>query len=75
MHQLSQVSMDGHYVLVTLDGTQVLTLDAEGSSVDARVLYVRIRGGRWDWTEYGGVKEHSEALGPGNVEFHAFLHG
>ena len=75
MHQLSEVAIEGDYVLVTLDGKQVLTLDAEGTSADGRVLYVKVRGGRWDWTEYGGDQEHSEALEPGNVEFHAFFHG
>jgi hypothetical protein len=73
MHRLSGVGVDGDHVLVTLDETQVLTLDAADSTVDGRVLYVTIRGGRWDWTEYGGDHEHSEALGPGHVELHAFI--
>ena len=60
MHQLSEVAIDGDYVLVILDGKQVLTLDAEGASADARVLYVKICGGRWAWTEYGRDQEHSE---------------
>ena len=75
MHELTKVAIEGNYVLITLDGTQMLTLDAEGTSAEDRVLYVKVRGGRWDWTEYGGDQEHSEALGPGNVEFHAFFHG
>lgn len=74
LHQLSGVAIDGDHVLVTLDGTQVLTLEVKGASADDGVLRVEIRGGRWDWTEHGGVTEHSEVLGPGNVEFHAFLH-
>jgi hypothetical protein len=35
---------------------------------------VRILGGRWDWTEYGGEREHTETLTPGQVEFHAPFH-
>ena len=52
----------------------MLTLDAEAASVEGRVLRVTICGGRWDWTEYGSDQEHNEALGPGNVEFHAPFH-
>lgn len=74
LHQLSGVAIVGDHVLVTLDGTQVLTLEVKGASADDGVLRVEIRGGRWDWTEHGGVTEHSEVLGPGSVEFHAFLH-
>ena len=44
MHRLSGVGVDGDHVLVTLDETQVLTLDAADSTVDGRVLYVTIRG-------------------------------
>lgn len=61
-------------MLVRLDEKQVLTLQAEAVSSDDRVLRVLIRGGRWDWTEYGGDQEHTEALGSGNVEFHAPFH-
>ena len=64
MHELSEVALEGDHVLVTLDGTQVLELDAEGTSAEGRVLYVKVRRGRWDWTEYGDEKKHSEALGP-----------
>ena len=52
-------------MLITLDGKQVLTLDAEGTSTDSRVLRVKISAGRWEWTQYGGDKERSEALGLG----------
>jgi hypothetical protein len=68
------VGTAGDAVVVRLDEGQVLTLDAEGVSGEARVLRVAIRGGRWDWTEYGAEAEHSEALGPGVVEFHAPFH-
>lgn len=75
MHQLSGVAVEGHAVAITLDTKQVLTLDAEGVSVDGRVLRVPVRGGRWNWTDYGGDEQHSEAFNnPGDVEFHAFFH-
>jgi hypothetical protein len=73
-HQLLGTATDGDDVLVHLDDTQVLTLDADGLSTDGRVLRVAIRGGRWRWTEYGGHNEHEEALEPGFVEFHAPFH-
>jgi hypothetical protein len=73
-HQLSEVAIEGDDVLVRLDDRQVLRLTAEGTSLEGRVLRVMIREGRWDWTEYGGDQERSEALGPGNVEFHAPFH-
>ena len=72
MHQLSDVAMEGDHVLVTLDGKQVLRLDAVGASRDGRVLTITVRGGRWDWVDYGGNQQHSEAVGAGDVEFHAF---
>ncbi len=68
-HQLSGAVTDGDDVLVRLDDTQVLTLDAEGASTDGRVLGVAVRSGRWHWTEYGGHNEHDEVLGPGVVAF------
>ena len=61
-------------LLLRLGDTQVLTLQAEAVSSDDRVLRIAIRGGRWDWTEYGGDQEHTEVLGSGNVEFHAPFH-
>ena len=70
-HQLTEVATQGADVLVRLDEKQVLRLDAEATSLEARVLRVKIHDGRWDWTEYGGHKEHIEALAPGLVEFHA----
>ncbi len=73
-HQLTEVATEGGDVLIRLDGTQVLTLEAEATSSEERVLRVTIRGGRWDWTEYGANQEHTEVLGPGNVEFHAPFH-
>lgn len=75
MHQLSKVAIEGDHVLVTLDGKQVLTLDAVGASQDGRVLSITVRSGRWDWVEYGGNHKHTEALGSGDVEFHAFWGG
>ena len=72
MHQLSKVAMEGDHVLVILDGKQVLTLDAVGASQVGRFLSITVRSGRWDWVEYGGYDEHTEALGSGDVEFHAF---
>ena len=73
-HQLTEAGTAGDGVVVRLDERQVLTLDAKGTSAQARVLRVAIRSGRWDWTEYGGDAEHSEVLGPGVVEFHAPFH-
>lgn len=74
-HQLTEARTTGDGVVIRLDERQILTLDAEGASREAGVLRVAIRGGRWDWTEYGGDAEHSEVLGSGVVEFHApFLH-
>lgn len=73
-HRLTETKTDGEAVLVRLDDDQVLTLQTEALSSDGRVLRVAIRGGRWDWTEYGGDQEHSEVLGQGNVEFHAPFH-
>jgi hypothetical protein len=70
-HQLTEATTRDENLLVRLDDKQVLTLQAEAVSSDGRVLRVAIRGGRWDWTEYGGDQEHTEVLGPGNVEFHA----
>jgi len=73
-HQLTGATTEEGNLLVRLDDTQVLTLQAETASSDGRVLRVVIQGGRWDWTEYGGDKEHTEVLGSGNVEFHAPHH-
>jgi hypothetical protein len=73
-HQLTETSTEDENLLVRLDETQVLTLQAEAVSSDDRVLRIAIRGGRWDWTEYGGEQEHTEVLGSGNVEFHAPFH-
>lgn len=75
MHQLSKVALEGDHVLVILDGKQVLLLDAVGASQVGRVLSITIRSGRWDWVEYGGNDEHIEALGSGDVEFHALWGG
>jgi hypothetical protein len=41
-HQLSEVATEGDAVLVRLDDRQVLTLTAEGTSVEGRVLMVTI---------------------------------
>ncbi len=73
-HQLTGTATQDEHVLIRLDGRQVLTLQADAVSSDDRVLRIAIRGGRWDWTEYGGDQERTEALGPGNVEFHAPFH-
>jgi hypothetical protein len=73
-HHLTEVATEDGDVLVRLDEKQVLRLDAEATSVEGRVLRVKILGGRWDWTEYGGEREHSEVLTPGEVEFHAPFH-
>ena len=73
-HQLTEVATEGDDVLVRLDDRQLLRLQAEDTSSEDRVLRVMIRGGRWDWTEYGGDQKHTEVLGPGNVEFHAPFH-
>lgn len=73
-HQLTEAAMNGDDLLVRLDERQVLSLDAEGTSSEGRVLRVAIRDGRWHWTEYGGDKDHDEVLGPGFVEFHAPSH-
>jgi hypothetical protein len=70
-HQLTETTTEKENLLVRLGDKQVLTLQAEAVSSDDRVLRVTIRGGRWDWTEYGGDKEHTEVLGAGDVEFHA----
>ncbi len=74
-HALSDVSTDGGNVLIRLDGKQLLSLKAEAASSEGDVLQVAIRGGRWEWTDYGGDQAHNEVLGPGNVEFHAPYHG
>lgn len=73
-HQLTEAATEGGAVLIRLDDQQVLTLKAEATSSEDRVLRVTIRGGRWDWTEYGGTRKHSEVLGRGVVEFHAPFH-
>lgn len=73
-HQLTGTATENESVLIRLDGKQVLTLQSEGVSSEGRVLSVVIHGGRWDWTDYGGDQEHSEVLGPGQVEFHAPFH-
>ena len=73
-HQLTEAATVGDEVQVRLDDKQVLTLDAEDASVEERRLRVFIRGGRWQWTEYGGDNDHSEVLGVGAVEFHAPFH-
>src|SRR5689334_11307216 len=74
-HQLTETTREGSDVLVRLDDTQVLTLDAVAMSPEERVFRITIRGGRWRWTEYGADVEHNEALGHGVVEFHAPFHG
>jgi hypothetical protein len=71
---LTDAVVEGDDVLICLDETQVLSLDAEGTSSQERVLRVTIRSWRWRWTEYGGVNENDEVLGPGAVEFHAPSH-
>lgn len=73
-HQLTEATTAGDSVVVRLDQRQVLTLVAEGASEEAGVLRVAVRGGRWDWTEYGGEAEHREVLESGLVEFHASFH-
>lgn len=73
-HELTEATTDGQAVRVCLDQRQVLILDAEGTSSEGLVLRVAIGGGHWRWTEYGGEDEHVEALGPGDVEFHAPWH-
>lgn len=73
-HQLTGTAIEEGNLLVRLGDQQVLTLQAVSVSSDGRVLRVAIRGGRWDWTEYGGGQEHTEVLGSGNVEFHASYH-
>lgn len=73
-HRLTEARTAGVGVVIRLDERQILTLDAEGTSGEAGVLRVAIRGGRWDWTEYGGDAQHSEVLGSGFVEFHAPFH-
>ena len=73
-HQLTEAATVGDEVRVRLDDKQVLTLDAEDGSVEERRLRVFIRGGRWQWTEYGGDTDHSEVLAVGAVEFHAPFH-
>ena len=70
-HELTGTTTEDENVLVRLDDKQVLTLQAEAGSPEERVLRVAIRGGRWDWTEYGGDQNHTEMLGSGSVEFHA----
>ena len=70
-HELTGSTAEDENVLVRLDDKQVLTLQVEAVSSLERVLRIAIRGGRWDWTEYGGDREHTEVLGPGDVEFHA----
>ena len=70
-HQLSEVSTDGQRVRIRVDQTQHLDLDASGVAVDGRTLRVVIRGGAWEWTEYGGSERHCESLDKGEVEFHA----
>lgn len=69
-HELTETGVQGADVLICLDGTQVLTLDAETVSVAGRVLRITIRGGRWRWTGYGSDVTHDDAVGPGIVEFH-----
>ena len=70
-HQLATAAVEGDAVLIRLDRTQVLTLDAETAAAEGRILRVTIQGGLWRWTEYGGNKVHREILGSGIVEFHA----
>ena len=70
-HELTGTATEDENVPVRLDDKQVLTLQAEAVSPEDRVLRVAIRGGRWDWTEYGGDQNHTEMLGSGSVEFHA----
>lgn len=73
-HQMTGTTTDGESVLVRLDERQTLTLLAESVSSEGHLLRVTIRGGRWDWVEYGRDQEHTELLGPGDVEFHAPFH-
>jgi hypothetical protein len=69
--KLTGISTEGGSVRVALDETQVLTLDADTASLDGSLLRVTISAGSWDWIEYGTQRHCSEALGPGNVEFHS----
>jgi hypothetical protein len=73
-HRLTETVTQGDDLLIRLDGSQVLTVAAEDSSLEGRVLRVTIRGGRWRWTAYGADDERKEVLGPGVVEFHARFH-
>ena len=73
-HQLTEAKPDGDAVLVRLDERQVLTLLVEHWSSDGHVLRVSIVGGSWNWTEYGGDRQHAESLVAGTVEFHAPVH-
>lgn len=75
LHRLTKVATEHDDVVVRLDDRQVLVLHAEAVSSQDRILRLSIRGGRWDWIEYGGTREHTEVLGPGDVEFHAPVHG
>ncbi|WP_091756895.1 hypothetical protein [Pedococcus cremeus] len=73
-HQMSQAATDGDRVMIRLDSTQILTLDAQDASLDGRMLRIVGRGGSWSWTEYGGDVRHEEVLGSGCVEFSAPFH-
>lgn len=71
LHHLTEAVPFGNHVMIRLDGTQVLTVEATGTRVEGRVLRIEIRGGTWVWTEYGGSRTHTDALGAGAVQFHA----
>ncbi len=71
LHQLTSASAEGGRVQVRLDTTQLLVLDATQVRVDGPVLHVDIRGGSWDWVEYGRQDKHHERLEPGSLKFHA----
>lgn len=73
-HQLTEAVAEGGGLLIRLDDSQVLTLEVDSVSSEGRVLRIRVRGGRWRWTEYGGDAEHDEVLGTGLVEFYAPFH-
>jgi hypothetical protein len=66
--------VDGARVLVLLDETQRLSIDASAAAVDGRILRIAIWGGNWQWTSYGASDRHEQLLDEGVVEFHAPYH-
>jgi hypothetical protein len=73
-HDLTESGAEGGALLIRLDDSQVLTIEADSVSSEGLVLRIHVRGGRWRWTDYGGDAEHEETLGPGLVEFYAPFH-